>query len=286
MKKLGPIEFRQITALDELERAFEEMIPYHDARHLAIRGSAPFTDHPELKRFGLALLSAPGLQHASVMRVGGQFASMIIGVPSGRELQLGLVAHNPALAKCSPGKFHIFFLARKLIEQGFERLDLTAGGDAYKDRFANDADDVYTLTIYRSLPDRMLGALRARAKSSAKKFLTRFDLDPNDLRSKLRNWRHGTIPFSDEVRASDHPNHNRLADLLTYRPRSGEMSRQRFMSHAIRQIEAGEQFHTLVRDGKLQAIAWKPSERAPEPDNVKPKPPAPLPRRQGDPASA
>ena len=74
------------------------------------------------------------------------------------EVQLCLIAHNPAWERFSPGKLHIRFLAKLLAEEGYERIDLTPGGEEYKERFANDADTVYTLAVFPSLIERTFGA--------------------------------------------------------------------------------------------------------------------------------
>src|SRR4029434_1141203 len=94
-----------------------------------------------------------------------------------------MIVHDPFLAKQSPGKFITLFLAKLLHEEGFDRIDLTPGGDVYKERFANDHDTVHTLTM---LPTpRACTRTRSswRVKAVAKSWLARFGYTPFDFES-------------------------------------------------------------------------------------------------------
>jgi CelD/BcsL family acetyltransferase involved in cellulose biosynthesis len=191
MKKLGCVEFKRIEEPRRFLDLLDEIVALHDARHLVAHGSAPFVNDSLKRDFHLAMMNAPGLLHITTLRVGGVLASAHLNMPHGRELQLNLITHNPRFDHFSPGKLHLLFLARLLRQEGLETIDLTPGGDAYKDRFANAGDLVYALTAYPTSGRRIIGVVRERAEDSAKHLLTRLHLTPGNLRKWIGAGRHG-----------------------------------------------------------------------------------------------
>ena len=185
LKKLGAVEFKHVTDPAEFESVLDQAALCHDCRQLAIHGTAPFLEDDLKRDFHLAMMNAPGLLHVTVLKVGDEIASFHLNVTRGAELQLYLIAHNPRFSKYSPGKLHVLFLARMLQEQGFERIDLTPGGDEYKERFANDADEVQRLTVYPSATRRVKGTIASRFEDAARQMLERANLTPADIRCAI-----------------------------------------------------------------------------------------------------
>ncbi|MHA6796867.1 GNAT family N-acetyltransferase [Pseudonocardia bannensis] len=291
LEKSGGVEFRQLTSAVELDPLFDEVIAYHDARHLAVHGTAAFQEDPCKRPFHLAMADVTGLLHVTVMTVGGRVAAAHLGASGGTEVQLGVIAHDPWLSKHSPGKFHIYFLARMLREQGYEQLDLTAGGDPYKERFANAWDEVETLDLVPTSVARRRDVIRlARGgiRWAARRALAPLPVTPADVRSWAHEMRHrgprgiaaaltrGTLLGAGPSRETrvyrydlDGTGHslpgtagtelvgrNRLPDLLTYRPARSDPSRQRFLTTALRRIQEGQHVYTCTEDGRLLHVAW------------------------------
>jgi CelD/BcsL family acetyltransferase involved in cellulose biosynthesis len=292
MEKLGKISFERITDAAELEKVFDEIIRHHDARHMAVRGSAPFSNDPLKKTFHLNMMTAPGLLHATVLKVGDQVVAAHLGAATGKELQLGLIAHNPWFANYSPGKFLIHFLCRLLHQEGFQQLDLTAGGDPYKERFANAWDTVHTLTVFPTANQRRMASVQHGLAAAAKRSLAALHVKPGRARllaHKLahpgptagtalrhaRNWlgssqevRVYSIPVADitpHAATPDPVRRDALEDLLAYRPVNGSPNLQEFLSDVISRIEDGQHAYTHATDGALRHAAWlaeRPSEEA------------------------
>jgi CelD/BcsL family acetyltransferase involved in cellulose biosynthesis/GNAT superfamily N-acetyltransferase len=286
MEKLGKIEFKRITDPGELEQVFDQIIAHHDARHMAVRGSAPFHNDPLKRPFHLAMVKTPGLIHATVLKVGNQVVAAHLGAPTGKELQLGLIAHNPWYAKHSPGKFLIHFLARMLHQEGFVQLDLTAGGDPYKERFANAWDTVHTLTVFPTAHQRRMASVQHHLADAAKRSLAAMRVKPG--RAKLmarkvlaqlhpvtgptlalraaRTWlgsrqecRIYSIATRDirETNGVDLIRRDALEDLLSYHPVTpGAPPLQQFLSDAIERIETGQHLYTRAKGGSLHHLAW------------------------------
>ena len=157
LKKLGDLEFKRLTTPDQLQSIMDEIALFHDLRQLAMHGLEPFREDSLKKRFHIELMKQPNFLHVTTLKAGDQLAAVQINVRDRNEIHLNFVAYNPMLAKHSPGKFHIHLLTQMLTEEGFEQLDLTPGGDPYKERFANAHDKAYSLTLYptaRGSPQR------------------------------------------------------------------------------------------------------------------------------------
>lgn len=212
MGKVGEVRFEEVTDRAERHRLLAELIPFHDARHLVIRGRAPFSSDPLMAPFAAALLDVPGLLHVTALRCGDVLAAARMGMRNAHrnEVELGLTAYNPCLSKHSPGKFQILYLGQILQRQGIERIDLTAGGDAYKDRYANGEDTVHALTFFPSAPACWRGEARDATKRAVRHLLDRTGLTPNRVRATVgrllprpRNSAGSVEPYAGEEDRGD-----------------------------------------------------------------------------------
>lgn len=269
MKKVGAMDFQRISDPAQFEALLDEIIPFYDARQLAVYGAPPFADDPLKKPYHEAMMRSPGSLHVTVLRLGGQFASAHVNICHGKTVQLGFTVHNPLLWKHSPGKFHIHFLTQRLVQEGFERVDLTPGGESYKQRVANNFDDAHMLTVYASPFRRLRGALKAKAETKARQWLALRGKSPADFRhwiNSIRDLRPAKVAqmlrrpqpnlFTADVRsaATFAPDIHRddLKDLLAYQG----SARQHFMSTALRRIEEGQHVYTRVENGRLTECGW------------------------------
>jgi CelD/BcsL family acetyltransferase involved in cellulose biosynthesis len=184
LRKAGGVDFRRIADPREFDALLDEMIPCYDQRNLDAYGVAPFAADPLKRRYYSAMMRSGWPLHVTVLRIGGRFASAHVNIVRGCELQLGLTVYDPRLAKFSPGKFHIHLLAQMLAEEGIQQIDLTPGGEPYKQRFATGCDQAYVLEIFGSRAGRWRGALRSRAQLCAAQCLARWDKSP----AHVRQW--------------------------------------------------------------------------------------------------
>jgi CelD/BcsL family acetyltransferase involved in cellulose biosynthesis len=182
LEKLGPVRLKRITDPGESDALLDQIIPFYDERRLAVSGSAPFRNDPLKRAFHRAMFRQPGLLHVTALMAGDQLAAAHIGAIGRGEVQLGLIAHNIALEKHSPGKFLILLLAQSLMREGFEQLDLTPGGDPYKERFADAADHVYRLDVFPHRPAKWKAAARKSLAHGGKKMLRALSLTPAHVR--------------------------------------------------------------------------------------------------------
>ena len=283
LEKLGPANFAKVTERKDFERVLDDIIPWVDFRQAALHGSAPFSDALK-KAFYLAMFDTPGLLHVTALRIGSHLVAAHIGACSNREVQLGIIAHSPFLARHSPGKFHILFLAQMLMREGYEQLDLTPGGDSYKDRFANAEDEVHTLAVYPSHRQRWKADLLAGIKAKAGAMLKKARVSPSRLKglaaklartrirgaagSLVRNTRawiacRRELRFysfdagrAHEIEAAGPVRRDSLEDLLLYQPAEAWLPREKLLSESLRRIEDGYHVYSLVEDRRLLHFGW------------------------------
>jgi len=287
LEKLGGMTFRRVTDPAEFEAMFDDVVRLYDFRHGAVHGSGGFYTTDLQREFHFAMARVPNLLHITAMHVGGKLAAAHFGAISRDEVQLGIIVHDPALSKHSPGKLLILLLCRMLMEEGFPQFDLTPSGDAYKERFANDGDIVHTLTVHPTPLARTKVAVRGRVKLATKQFTKRVltKLNVNPLRAKLyvrsllrpaalpkraaraasawltsqRETRLYMRPVDSPPAATNNDGvvRDSLDALLAYHAPAAGPTRQVFLSDALSRLESGQHGYTLTgADGHLAHVAW------------------------------
>jgi CelD/BcsL family acetyltransferase involved in cellulose biosynthesis len=107
------------------------------------------------------------------MRSGDRFIAGHFGLRNGRQLMLGILSHSPFLAEFSPGRFHIWYMALELARQGIHEIDLTPGGDEYKQKLATHTEQAYTITVYFDRTEYWRAITAAYIRSTAKLFISK-----------------------------------------------------------------------------------------------------------------
>lgn len=282
LRKMGELEFKVLQTHQELEEIFDDVMLFKRYRHLAVHGQ----ERPALDRrkrdFYLKSMER-GLLHATVMRLNGRLISAHIGNRNNSEVLLGILAHSPFFAIHSPGKLHIALLANKLREEGVTAFDLTPGG-AYKDRFANGTDQVYSATLFFNRRDYLAFTLKRRLRTWCKNALVTIQIDPSILmryiwpadrrsmgtsaspRAIVASLRHRLWSTTEyrlyRINPEDAKNlpesmrvqRDSLEDLLAFAP--GHTERSQFMAQSLALIESGAHSYTSVEKGELVHCTW------------------------------
>lgn len=278
LKRLGEVRFEQLHTEAELAAVFDEIIAYYDFRQGAVNNSTPFQNDPLKRKFRLALMRVKGLQHVTVLKVGERVVAAHIGLSDRQQCILGAPAHSPFHAIHSPGKLHLLMLGVELAKQGLEVLDLTPGGDPYKERFATDHDEVYVLDVFlsRQAWQKQTAELKLRSKSILKGLILAAGIDLETVSAsaeKLRrfNWRKNSGQnlnqpeyrvysyTGDRIIPADRSHLVRrdcLNDLLVFKPVDARQTRQEFLSLCLERLEAGEHVYTWTNQDGLVEYAW------------------------------
>ena len=275
LKRLGDVRLCEITSADALNAIFDEIADHYDLRQGSMTGGMPFRDDPTKREFHIELMRRPGVLHVTTLVAGDVLLAALIGVRSGATLSIAVSSYSPIHGRQSPGKYLLLLLSQRLIEQGYGLLDLTPSGD-WKDRFANRFDDVHELTVHFSRSTALRTFAVATTTSILKRALSRFGIEPADVRSLAARLIHPgsaglaaacwsqrqvfvyAIDASEVVAAGEREPMTRdcLADLLSYPAEEPRRRRKAFLSRSLSYLERGRHAFTLVEGGRLVRAGW------------------------------
>lgn len=288
LKKLGPIQFERITTREQLASVFDELKVMYDFRQGAMFNLNQFKDDP-LKAEFIWTLFDQGLLYFTVLKVKEQLFATVSGVAEKGWLYFAgsFITHSPFRAKYySPGFLQILLLSQMMTKDGMTVLDLTAGGDFYKNRLATKYDEVYDLLIPNNRFYRVKRRLRYKyltmiekagkwpmgAMLAMKKRTYLFKARVQQLkRQGIISFVGGKInrlisPPKDKVYAayanalasavSFPVNKNNLNDMLCFEAKGTWMSRWEFLEDAMDRYENGENSYTYCEDGRMLGCVW------------------------------
>lgn len=255
----GPLAFERVTGEARFRHIFDEICLQYDFRQAALHRQTPFLSDPLKKRFYLEL-QRRGMLHTTVLTVGDALAAAHIGLLSkDRTVHLGISAHAPALAAHSPGQLLLVLLGGQLAADRIGVLDLTPGGDPYKEHFASDHDEVFELTMAGSIAQRMHAQAAAGVRRTGKALLHmsgRRKVDVVELVEKLQALaRRLAAGDSHKVARTGHAlwrlapgalcggagalsvSRNSLEDVFKYDDSAAPVTRGMFIGTAMRRLE-------------------------------------------------
>ncbi len=278
LQRCGDVRFERLVDPDALEAVFDDIIDFYDLRQSAVHNNVtPFRSDSIKRSFHVALLRKPDLLHVTVLTVGGCVVAAHLGMMDRHCVYLGIPVHSPFLARHSPGKLHMMLLGRELAREGVVLLDLTPGNDLYKDRFANDEDEVYRLTVYGDrytafraavsksvrtavkavgrgvglTPDKARDALRRASRIQWARVPARLIRDVR-LKAELRVYRH----TKDSAAAYGRQGEAKRDDLNQLLQCGGSPAAQEFLKTVLGRLERGEHVYTFAREGQLLHYGW------------------------------
>lgn len=181
LKRSGELAFERVRDHQAFLASFDEICAQYDRRQKERHYVAPFRDDP-LKAIFYKELHRRGILHATLLNVGKQIAAFHAGLISRDWLHLGINGQSTELMKHSPGKIHLLMLGAFLPRENFVMLDLTPGGDDYKEMFATQHDTVFEFLLFPSYLSYLKNRATVWAKSLMKSVFRRLNLRPALLR--------------------------------------------------------------------------------------------------------
>ena len=296
LKRLGDVQFESVVAHHDFIRVFDEICVQYDFRQAALYRNMPFASDPTKKRLYLELQKR-GLLHTTLLTVGKEVAASHIGLLSkDGTVHLGINTYDPALASHSPGHLLLAMLGVHLATEQMSVLDLTPGGDEYKERFATEHDAVFELTIYSDSKSRLRTETLLSMKRVAKNRLRIAGYRTADVLAaleKLRRFRsfawrdllgHLHSRFDSRscaFRYCQEPpaviksrlaiSKDRLRDVLKYDAQGSSARYCEFLGGVMKRFERSNHLYSFVQDEKLQIFCWvrigtvEPARRRPAP---------------------
>ena len=279
--RLGEVAFENVVEHARFVGVFDEIARQYDFRQGALFRSMPFLKDPLKKPFHIELQKR-GLLHTTVLTVGEKIAAAHIGLFSKeRAVHLGINTYNPALAAHSPGNLLLAMLGVHLVGEGLPVLDLTPGGDKYKEQFATGHDAVAELMIYRDPRRRLINETRLSALRFLKAKLRTAGYRPADLMAAYERIKESALFGWREIGKKLHPGSNRNACQFHYRPAAHSAPRSRlaiaknclnhvftfdaggasaryyeFLDTVMKRLERLNDLFSYARDGRLEIFCW------------------------------
>jgi CelD/BcsL family acetyltransferase involved in cellulose biosynthesis len=288
-KKRGEFRLERITDPRQAQQLLPQLANQCDFRQEAVHGAGPFASDPRKAAFYLARLRFGEANHFTVLWCGEQPLAFHFGACTADTVIWGLSAYDPREGRNSPGSLLLVELVKLMQQEGRRFLDLTPGGDAYKERFSNTHESLQMPTFHFTRRSRALAWARRRGTELALRAADRLGLPREELRiagERVRKrltavrttsparalgylaqqiFERRTValyrldpertlhtgPAPDrEVKVQDY------ACLLDYKGGRPWLPRRELLSRAMYRLSAGERLYTISRDGRLANCGW------------------------------
>ncbi len=170
LKRLGEVRLVQLDAGTLSPSLMERLQATYDVRQLARYGVAPFSEDPRKGEFHRRLLErAPESTLLFALMAGAMPVAFNFTLVDRRRAIYCMSPFDYRQLAASPGKLIGDLVVGGLAARGFELLDQTPGGDAYKEEVASDHETVQGLMLYPSPRAARRADVRDRLPALAKR---------------------------------------------------------------------------------------------------------------------
>lgn len=217
LKKMGEIEFRRISDSIEFEQIFDELILFYDFRMGASNNIIPFQKDQLKRKFYSQLLYADkdsffvSVTYLNNRPIAGGLSGLCKGT---MHLYIGM--HSPFLSMYSPGIIHMLQLCEHLHKEKINLVDLTPGGDLWKERFATTHDEVAHAIVFNSGLKKKQLELKNILSKQGKLFLIKIGIQPNKLKSILQKTCQNLRIASEIIKSRKWGNQDRELRMYIY----------------------------------------------------------------------
>ncbi len=276
LKRKGELRIERISDREYAEKLFDVIITQYNFRQLSLYNHIPFQLDKNKRAWHLNQMDImPENTHFTVLWHGDELLACNIGCCTTDKVLLGLTSYDPTKGTCSPGTIFVIQLLEFLKEEGYTFLDLTPGGDSYKERFSNEHISLVKPTIcfnqYNQIKDYTLISLRNLLKKrfSARDFALLQSLSkksiPALLKRKVQEYKDGNssyFSYKGEIKEIIHKDNlpplrlQQYNDLLLYQNKEGILTHKEIVNTAMKKFERGDRLYTMVSNTELIAFVW------------------------------
>mgnify|MGYP003643437727 CR=1 FL=1 len=271
LKRVGELKIERITDQSRALELMDQVTDLVNFRHESAHNDAAFEDDHLQRSFYEARSSNLKDNHFSVLWAGEKLLAFHYGYIDEDSIYIGLTAFDPTESKHSPGVIFLIYLANLLKEEGIRYIDLTPGGDEYKERFSNAHNELYLPTIHTSMLEYSQQSIKKNCISIAKNTLRRCKIDKDQLKKRFNKEisenAYSKNDFDLYSIKSDHYNINdsqqsnniniqSYRDLLDYEETDTGIRRQKVLSDATFRFSREDTLFTLHDNSRLSAYAW------------------------------
>lgn len=288
-KNNNKLRLERIYSVDRAKELFDVLADQCDFRQMAVHRVTPFASDNNKKHFYISRLIDPESNHFTVLWSHDIPIAFHFGACDSNTVYLGLSGYNPCEERNSPGSILWLKLIELLREEGYRYLDLTPGGDQYKERYSNSHQRLYMPTFYFSRSKKLLGDLKHIIRETIKNGLKIFGIDLTVLRRRIDTQLyvlkkglttspkitihklissicHRRIFTLYRLLISDRPLHevqddstiriNSYSDLLKYNDSSYWISKRDLLSNSLKQFSNRASLYTVLQNETLAHFGW------------------------------
>ncbi len=284
LNRVGELRIERIVDLQRAESLMDKVIEQSSFRNLALYNKSPFLHDTFRKEWYLRKMAMPDNdEHFTVLWQGDNLLACNFGSCTGDTVVIGTFTYDPLQGGHSPGKVFIIKLIEYLMEKGYRYLDLTPGGDAYKESLCNGHNALTKPRIYfnykKYIKTKLVAASRRTVKRSLNGKVTNRDIESlKALREKrlvsvfkreVMNLYNNKGNNKDNLLVYKKPNFDysfinnsanvnvqKYSDLLLYKNTNGYLTNKEVAFDALKKFERGDILYSMISNEKLIAFVW------------------------------
>lgn len=271
LKRKGELKIERITDQKRALDLMDQVTKLVNFRHESAHHDAAFEEDQLQRSFYEARSNNLKNNHFSVLWAGDKLLAFHYGYIDNDCIYIGLTAFDPTESKHSPGVIFLIYLANLLIEEGIRYIDLTPGGDEYKERFSNTHNMLYLPAIHTSRLEHTKQLLKKNCKSLAINALKKCNVDKDQLKKYISKETKKNIYSQNdfylysiksdhfsivESRQDEDINTQSYSDLLNYKEDGSGISRQKLLSDATFRFSREDTLFTIHGESQLYALSW------------------------------
>lgn len=186
-KKRSGFFIERVRSKEKAKEIFDILALQCDFRQMAAHQTTPFANDGNKKPFYIERLNFPENNHFTISWSDNKPIAYHFGACDTDTVYSGLASYDPLEEKNSPSKIHTLKLIELLREEGYHYLDLTPGGDKYKEIYATFHQKIYTLTIFFLKKDKIISDIKSFIKKTLKKWIASAGVQPKIVKNKIDN---------------------------------------------------------------------------------------------------
>ncbi len=187
LKRKGELRIEHITETDRASEVMSQITDLVNFRHGAAHGDLAFREDPLQAGFYQSRSKNLIENHFSALWMGETLLAFHFGGTDKDTIYIGLTAFDPRESKHSPGVILILYLAQLMQQQGIRYIDLTPGGDEYKERFSNSHHTLYRPIMFSSSPAKYIDIVKKETKAKMLGILSSAGINKEAVVKKITN---------------------------------------------------------------------------------------------------
>ena len=288
-KKRNSFYIERVRSKEKAIELFDILAVQCDFRQMAVHQTTPFGSDANKKPFYIELLNYPENNHFTILWSGNIPVAFHFGACDSETVYLGLSAYNPVEEKNSPGSVLIIKLIELLREEGFKYIDLTPGGDKYKEKYSTFRQKLYVPIICFSKKDKIKSDINYFVRKAIKNSIFFLAKHPNNIKNKLNkvlDWlrKIKNVTFLEKVKVLNSIIYNRTvfiiykviiddqslintqtneivdinkySDLMLYSDSNSGLKKTDLLSRALKHFQSEDILFTIIKNGVLAQYAW------------------------------